>query len=328
MRRRDFITLLCGAAAWPVTARAQLRALKRVGVLMNAYETDPEYKAYLTEFVQGLHDVGWIEGQNLHIDLRWNAGDAQRARALAGELLQLSPDVILASSTANLTALLRLGPTMPIVFVLVADPVAQGFVLNPAHPGGNITGFSTYEFSIGGKWIDLLKQMVPGLGHISMMSNPDMAPQSRYFLTSVEAVAQSLGVEVATAPVHDAADIERAMESLSRRPGAGLIFPTDASLAAYRRLIVEEAARYRLPAMYSSRSFTEIGGLMSYIIDYKAQLRQAAGYIDRIFKGEKPGDLPVQGPTKFELLINLKTAKALGLTVPPTLLIAADEVIE
>jgi putative ABC transport system substrate-binding protein len=328
IRRRDFMTLLGGAAAWPLAARAQPRALKRIGVLMNADETDPEYKGYLTEFVQGLRDLGLIEGQNLRIELRWSVGASERSRTAATELLALSPDAILASSTANLTALLRQGPTMPIVFVLVSDPVAQGFVANPAHPGGNITGFSSYEFSIGGKWIDLLKQMVPGLAHIAMMFNPDMSPQSRYFLTSVESVARSLGVEVAAAPVHDAADIGQAMEGLSHRPGAGLIFPSNASLAAYRRLIVEEAARYRLPAIYSSRSFTEIGGLMSYIIDYKVQLRQAAGYIDRILKGEKPGDLPVQGPTKFELLINLRTAKALGLAVPQSLLSSADEVIE
>ena len=327
MKRRDFITLLGGAAAWPLAVQAQQgERVRKVGVLMGAEETDLDYKGLVAVFVQGLRSLGWIDGQNLRIEVRWSGDEHERTSAT--ELLRLSPDVIFAATTPNLTALLRQGPVMPIVFVQVSDPVAQGFVTNLAHPGGNITGFAAYEFSIGGKWIDLLKQMVPGLAHIAMMFNPDMSPQSRYFLTSVESVARSLGVEVAAAPVHDAADIERAMESLSRRPGAGLIFPTDASLAAYRRLIVEEAARYRLPAIYSSRSFTEIGGLMSYIIDYKVQLRQAAGYIDRILKGEKPGDLPVQGPTKFELLINLKTAKALGLTVPPTLLIAADEVIE
>jgi putative ABC transport system substrate-binding protein len=217
---------------------------------------------------------------------------------------------------------------MPIVFVLVADPVEQGFVSNLAHPGGNITGFSTYEFSMGGKWIDLLKQMMPGLARIALIFNPDISPQSKFFITSMERVAPSLGVEVAPTPVHDAAEIERAIENASGRPNTGLIFPTDASFSVDRGLIVETAARRRVPAMYPSRAFVEIGGLMSYSIDFDSQFRQAAAYVDRVLKGEKPAGLPVQGPTKFRLVINMKTVKALGLDVPLPLLGLADEVIE
>jgi putative ABC transport system substrate-binding protein len=327
VKRRQFITLVGGAAAWPITVRAQQAgSLRRVGVLMNSDESDPEAKSYLDAFVQGLRKLGWIEGQNLHIDLRWNAGDAERSRTFATELLRLSPDVILSSTTPNLTALLRQGPAMPIVFMQISDPLAQGFVTNLAHPGGNITGFAMYEFSIGGKWINLLKQIRPGLTRVTVIFNPDTSPT--FWVSSFEAAAPSLGVEVMAAPVHDISDIERVVEQVSRQPNGGLIVPTDTFLRVHRQLIVELAARYRLPAMYFSRLFTTIGGLMSYDAASESQFRQAATYVDRILRGEKPADLPVQAPTKFELVINLKTAKAMGLDVSQDMLSIADEVIE
>ena len=330
IRRREFITLLGGAMALPLAARAQQgEHVRRIGVLMNNEETDPISKAYLASFVQGLRKLGWIEGQTLGIEVRWNPGDAERARSLAGELVRLSPEVILASSTANLVELLRRGPTMPIVFVLVSDPVEQGFVSNLAHPGGNITGFSSFEFSIGGKWIELLKQVSPGLAHVALVFNPDTSPQSKFLVSPIESAARSLAVEATVAPVHAVADIERAIETVSRRPNGGLIFPTDTFLTTHRQLIVEWAARHRVPAIYGgSGLYSEIGGLISYVIDFENQFRQAAVYIDRILKGAKPGDLPVQSPTKYSFIINVKTAKALGIEVPMTLLLNADEVIE
>jgi putative ABC transport system substrate-binding protein len=330
MKRRDFLTLLGGAAAaWPIAARAQQgSAIRRVGVLMNGVETDPDYQAYLAAFMQGLRKLGWIEGQNLHVDVRWNAGDAERARAVAGELLQLSPDVILAASTPNLAELLRRAPTMPIVFVLVSDPVAQGFVSNLAHPGGNITGFSSFEFSIGGKWIELLKQIAPGLAHVAVVFNPDTSPQSKFLFDSIKTVAPSLGVEVTAATVHDVPGIEQAIETVSRRPNGGLVFPTDTFLTVHRQLIVESTASHRVPAIYANQFYPPSGGLMSYTYDYDTQFRQAAVYIDRILKGAKPGDLPVQSPTRYSFVINLKAAKALGIEVPTNLLLIADDYIQ
>ncbi len=329
MRRREFITLIAGAAAWPLGARAQQPgSLRKVGMLINGDETDPEWKAYLAAFVQGLRSLGSVEGQNLRIEKRLSIGEPTIARESATELLRFSPDVIFSSGTANLTALLRQAPTMPIVFVQVSDPVAQGFISNLAHPEGNITGFSAYEFTIGGKWIDLLKQVAPGLARVSLIFNPDTAPQSKFFLSSVEAVAPALGVQVTAAPVHDAADIERAVANSSSQPNGGLIFPTDAFLTLHRKLIVETAARHRMPSMYNSRVFAEAGGLMSYGIDYESVFRQAAIYVDRILRGAKPSSLPVQGPSKFSFVINVKAAKALGLEVPMSLLFNADDYIE
>jgi putative ABC transport system substrate-binding protein len=330
MKRREFITLVGGAAAgWPLGAPAQQAGVaRRVGVLMNSDESDPAYRAQVASFAQGLRKLGWIEGQNLHTDVRSSAGDAERARAVAGELLRLSPEVVLAVSTVNLAEVLRRGPTMPIVFVLVSDPLAQGFVSNLAHPGGNVTGFSAYEFSIGGKWIELLKRITPGLAHVTLVSNPDTSPQTKFFVSSIESAAGSLGVEAAAAPVHSPADIERAIETVSRRPNGGLIFPTDNFLTLHRQLIVESAARYRVPAIYGNPLFAEIGGLMFYTIDFDNQFRQAAVYIDRILKGAKPGDLPVQSPSKYSFVINLKAAAALGIEVPTNLLLTADDYIE
>jgi putative ABC transport system substrate-binding protein len=253
IRRREFIPLLGGAAAaWPLAARAQPGdRTRRVGVLMNADDSNLEYRPYLTAFVQGLRNHGWIEGQTLRLDVRWNAGDAERARMLATELLRLSPNAVLASSTVNLTVLLRQGPTMPIVFVLVSDPVTQGFVSNMAHPGGNVTGFSNYEFSIGGKWIDLLKQIAPGLAHVAIVFNPDTSPQSKFFVSSIQTAAPLLGVESTAAPVHDVADIGHAIESASRQPNTGLVFPPDSFLAVHGSLYVDLVVRRRVPAMHA-----------------------------------------------------------------------------
>jgi putative ABC transport system substrate-binding protein len=330
MKRRDFITLLgAAAAAWPLVARGQQSGpSRRLGMLINYAEADPEYKAWVATFFQGLRSLGWIEGQNLRIDVRRSVGDPESARASATELLRLAPDVIFSSGTANLAALVRQAPIVPIVFVQVSDPVAQGFVSNLAHPEGNITGLSAYEFSIGGKWADLLKQMVPSLARVTLVFNPDTAPQSRFFLSAAEAVAPALGVEVTAAPVHDASEIERAIENISRQTNNGLIVPTDNFLIAHRKLIVDTAARYRVPAIYPDRAWVEAGGLMSYGIEYEAIFRQAAVYVDRLFKGAKPGNLPVQGPSKFSFVINVGRAKALGIEVPMSLLLNADDYIE
>ena len=328
MRRREFITLLGGAAAWPFAARAQQGGpMRRIGALLNSAATDTVAQAYLTTFLQSLRQLGWIDGQNLRLDLRWNASDAELSRIYTAQLIGLTPDVILAASTTNLTALRQATSTVPIVFVQVSDPVAQGFVENLAHPTGNITGFSSYEFSIGGKWLDLLKQIVPSLTRVAVIFNPEISPQSKFFLRSVEAAAPSFGVQIMTAPVHKTADIEPAVGGFSGANSA-LIFPTDSFIALRRDLIVQLAAQYRLPAIYPLREFVTAGGLMRYGIDYDDHYRQAASYVDRILKGAKPGDLPIQQPTKFSLIINLKAAKGLGLTVPPNLLARADEVIE
>ena len=327
MRRRAFISLLGGAAAtWPLVARAQQP--RRIGILMNTDATDKLHRSYLESFVGGLRNLGWIEAQNLRIELRWTEGDAERARTAATELLQLSPDVILASSTRNLSALLKQGPTMPIVFIQVTDPVAQGFVSSLAHPGGNITGFIAFEAAMGGKWVDLLKQMAPNLKRVALVFNPEASPQSKFFVDSVKAAAPSFAVEVAVAPVREDADIESAIATLSRQPDTGLIFPPDGFMELRSKLIVEIVARHRLPAIYVEGNFLEDGGLMSYDQNFDEQFRQAASYVDRILRGAKSGDLPIQLPTKFKLAVNLTAAKALGLTVPPSLLALADEVIE
>jgi putative ABC transport system substrate-binding protein len=330
MKRREFITLLGGAmAAWPVAARAQQPAhVRRLGVLMQSDETDPRAKAQLAAFVQGLRKLGWVDGQTMHMEVRWSGGDAEGARARATELIGLAPDAIMSSSTQNLTALLRQAPTIPIVFTLVSDPVAQGFMSNLAHPGGDITGFSTFEFSIGGKWVDLIRQVVPDLTHVAFIFNPDTSPQNNFVLGSIKSAAPSLGIEVTAAPVHDPDGLARAVESASHKPHSGLVFPNDPFLQVRREQTVELAARYRLPAIGGERYFAEAGGLMSYGYDDETVFRQASVYIDRIFKGAKPGDLPVQLPTKFSLVINVKTAKALGIEVPTNLLLTADDFIE
>ena len=331
MRRRAFITGIAGsAAAWPLAARAQrAERIQRIGVLMNGAATETESQSYVAAFVQALRQLGWTEGQNLHVDVRWNAGDAQLARIYAAQLIGLTPDVILASSTTNLTVIQQATSTVPVVFVQVSDPVAQGFVKSVTKPGGNLTGFSMYEFSIGGKWVDLLKEIAPALARVAVIFNPDTSPQSKFFMQSVEGAAPSLGVQAVAVPVRATADIEPALESFARQPNGGLILPTDTFTNLRQQLIVDLAARHRLPAISARSDFAKVGGLVYYgaSINLVDQFRQAATYVDRILKGAKPGDLPVQRADKYTLAINLKTANALGLTVPLPLLGLADEVI-
>jgi putative ABC transport system substrate-binding protein len=331
MRRRDFISLIGGtAAAWPVAARAQQpERMRRIGVLMNAAANEPEFQSYLATFTQGLRQLGWTEGQNLRMDVRWNAGDAGLARIYAAQLIGLMPDVILAASTINLTVIEQATSTVPVVFVQVADPVAQGFVASMRQPGGNTTGFSLFEFSVGGKWLDLLKEIAPRLARVAFMFSPDTAPYSKFFMPVMEAAATSLGMQLIAEPIGAAAEIEPALTRLARQPNGGLMMPGDSFTRLHQTLIALEG-RYRLPSIAGTTDFAKDGGLMDYgpYVGVDRQYRQAATYIDRILKGAKPGDLPVQAPTQYRLVINMKTAKALGLTVPLSLLGRADEVIE
>jgi putative ABC transport system substrate-binding protein len=332
MRRRKFIALLGGTAvAWPLATRAQQGGVaKRIGVLMNGAATDAAGQSYVAAFVQALRPLGWAEGQNIRIDIRWSAGDAALARTYAAQLIGLLPDVILASSTNNLTAVRQATSTVPVVFVQVSDPVTQGFVPSLNKPGGNLTGFSMYEFTIGGKWLDLLKEVAPGLGRVAVMFNPDTSLQSKFFMRSIEAAAPSLGVQPIMLPVRATADIEPAFESFARAPNGGLILPTDSFTNPRQQLIADLAARHRLPSISAYSQFPQQGGLMYYGADINVldQMRQAASYVDRILKGAKPGDLPIQRADKYRLIINLKTAKTLGLTVPLPLSGLADELIE
>jgi putative ABC transport system substrate-binding protein len=328
--RREFITLLGGAAAWPLAARAQQPGrMRRVGVLMGGPATDPATQSYLAAFVQGLHESGWNEGDNLHLDVRWNPGEAGLAQIYAAQLIGSIPDVILVGTTINLAAIRQATNAVPVVFTQIADPVTQGFVQNVRRPGGMITGFSLLEFSLGGKWIDLLKQAAPGLRRVAFMFNAD-DPVSKFFVPAAEAAAPAIRVEVIVAPVRSAADIESAVASLAGAPNGGLVVRGDPLTAVHQKLIVDLARRYRLPSVGPRQNFVEDGGLINYgpSISIEGQYRQAASYVDRILRGAKPGDLPVQAPTKYALAINLNTAKALGLTVPPTLLAIADKIIE
>jgi putative ABC transport system substrate-binding protein len=335
MRRREFVAGLGSAAGswtvWPLVARAQQPGgVRRIGVLMNSVATDTESQSYLAAFVQGLRQLGWTEGRNLRIDIRWNAGNAGLAQTYAAQLIGLMPDVVLAVSTTNLTVIQQATSTVPVVFVSVSDPVAQGFVASMRQPGGNLTGFSQYEFSIGGKWLDLLKQVAPGLARVAVMFNPDTSPQSKFYMQAIEAAAASLGVQAIAVPVRATADIDPALASFARTPNGGLILTTDSFTQLRLSLIADLAGRYRLPSIVSSANFAKNGGLMEYSadIDLVGQYRQAASYVDRILKGSKPGDLPVQGADRYRFVINMKTAKALELTVPLPLLGLADEVIE
>jgi putative ABC transport system substrate-binding protein len=330
VRRREFIAGLGSAAAWPLTARAQHgERVRRIGVLMSAAATETEFQSNLAAFTRGLHQLGWTEGQNLRIDVRWNAGDAQLPRIYAAQLIGLMPDVILAASTIGLTTIRQATNTVPVVFVQVADPVAQGFVPSLRQPGGNFTGFSLLEFSLGGKWLDLLKQIAPGLTRVEVMFNPDTALYAKFFMPVIETAAQSLGLQAIAAPIRAAADIEPALAELASVPNGGLIVLNDSFTRLHYSLITAAAQRYRLPSIAGRSGFAK-GGLIEYSADINLvdQYREAATYVDRILKGSKPGDLPVQAPTKFRFVINLKTAKALGLTIPQTLLATADEVIQ
>jgi putative tryptophan/tyrosine transport system substrate-binding protein len=329
IRRRDLITLLGGAAAWPLTVRGQQRErIRRIGVLVSTTEGDPAGLERITAFAQGLAELGWTVGRNVRIEYRWGAGDLERFRRYAAELVALSPDVILASGGSIVGALQQASRTVPIVFVTTIDPVGGGWVDSLSRPGTNATGFASYEFSMSGKWLELLKEIAPGVKRVAVIRDPSV-PAGSGGLAAIQTVAPSLGAELTPVGVRDAGEIERAITAFARGPNGGLILvgPTS-SVQRHRDLIVTLAARHRLPAVYSNRIFVTSGGLISYGPDSVDQYRLAARYVDRILKGERPADLPVQAPTKYELVINLKTAKTLGLEVPSTLLARADEVIE
>jgi putative ABC transport system substrate-binding protein len=329
MRRRNFITLLGGTAAWPLAARAQQpNRVRRIGVLIGGRdENDPEQKRRLSAFTQALADLGWIDGRNVRIELRRGGGDANRIRALAQELVGLQLDIILASSTPATAALKRETRTIPIVFANVSDPVASGIVARLDRPSGNTTGFAALEVSMGGKWLELLSEIAPGLKRAAIMFNPDTAPVSS-FMPSFETAARSLKVMLITAPVHSDLEIEAAIIAFGREPGGGFIVMQDIFTATHRTPIISAAARNHVPAVYALSEFARDGGLLSYGFDLVDTFRRAAYYVDRILRGDKPGDLPVQFPTKFEMVVNRKTATALGLAIPPSILLRADEVIE
>jgi ABC-type uncharacterized transport system substrate-binding protein len=330
MKRREFISLVGGVFAWPLAALAQQpERVRRIGVLMALPETDAGSQARVVAFLQGLEKLGWRVGRNLQIDYRWGMFDVERARAATADLLRLAPDVILANGVVALAAAQQATRTTPIVFMVVSEPYLQGFVQSLAHPGGNITGFTNLEPTIGAKWLELLKEIAPRVKRVALMFNPNATPIAGPALSrSAEAAAQKFATETAVAPVRDPAEIETIMTTLAREPDGGLILPSDPFTSAHRKLIIELTARHRLPAVYGHRDFTAEGGLVSYGINVVDQFLKAAAYVDRILRGEKASDLPIQQPTKFELIINLKTARALGLTVPQTLLVAADELIE
>jgi len=328
VNRRAFITLLGGAAAWPLAARAQQsERMRRIGVLVGLAEDDQETKARLAAFREGLEKRGWSEGRNVRIDYRFAPASAQM-QVLAKELVALQPDVIFAHSTPVTAALQRESRTIPIVFASVTDPVGSGFVASLPRPGGNITGVMQYEASVTGKWLAMLKEIAPSLVRAAFVANPKTAPFYNYYLQAAEAAAPSIGIEPVPTLVENVTDIERAIESFASAPNGGLVLIPDLTTLFHRDLIIALAARHRFPAVYYSRVYVAAGGLMSYGNDFIDLFRQAAAYVDRILRGDKPADLPVQAATKFETIINLKTAKALGLTVPPGLLVAADEIIE
>jgi putative ABC transport system substrate-binding protein len=327
IRRRQFITLLSGAATWPLAARAQQGdRVRRIGVLTGFDENDPEGKRRYSAFTQALADLGWTDGRNVQIDLRWLGGNINRIRTLAQELVRLQPDIILIVGTPATVDVQRETRTIPIVFSNVADPVGQRIVARLDQPGGNTTGFANFEASLGGKWLELLSEIAPGLKRAAIMFNPNTSPVST-FMPSFEAAARSLKVALITAPVHDDGEIETAITALGRELGGGLVVESG-GMYAHRAPVILAAARNNVPAVYNFFAFARDGGLLSYGPDQVDIFRRAASYVDRILHGEKPGDLPVQFPTKFEMIVNLKTAKALGLTVPPSLLARADEVIE
>ena len=328
MKRREFITLLGGAAAaWPLAAHAQQERMRRIGVLTNLDEADPELKGWLTAFQVELQKLGWAQGRNISFEYRWPGSDEQHLQSSAADLVKAAPDVIFAAATPALVALYRESRSLPIVFVQVSDPVKLGFVASLARPGGNMTGFTTFEYPVGGKWLELLKDTAPGRTRVAVLLDPSN-PSGLAYLQGVEAAAASLGVQLTHADVHNAADIERAISDFAQQPNGALVVAPTAATILHRNLIVTLAARHRLPAVYPYRFFASSGGFISYGVDLAEQYRQAAGYVDRILRGANPGELPVQLSSKFELVVNLKTAKALGLTIPEPFLQRADEVIE
>jgi putative tryptophan/tyrosine transport system substrate-binding protein len=327
-KRRDFITLLGGATAWPLAARAQQRErMRHIGVLMHTTSDEPESQARLAAFLQGLQEAGWSIGHDVRVDTRWSGGDRARLRKNAADLVGLNPDVVLAGVGPTTSTLQQLTSTVPIVFAQSVDPVGAAFVESLARPGGNITGFTQFEYSLSGKWLELLKEVAPQVKRVAVMR--DVAAGAGLGQWAViQAVAPPFGVELKPIELRGAAEIERATTAFARSPDGGLIVGVSTLSLIHRELIVSLAAQHRLPAVYPHRSFVTGGGLIAYGPDVGGQFRRAAGYVDRILKGEKPADLPVQAPTKYELVINLKTARALGIEVPPTLLARADEVIE
>ncbi len=328
MRRRTFIAAVGGAAAWPFAANAQQTdSGRRIGVLMPLAANDPEAQGRLAAFVQGLQQFSWIDGGNVRIDTRWAPGNAEDMRKEAAELVAFAPDVVLATGSASVAALQRASRIVPIVFVYVADPVGSGLVESLAMPGGNATGFTLFEYGLSGKWLELLKQIDPPLTRAAVLRDPSI-PGGPGQLGAIQSVAQSFGVELRPIGVGDVVEIERAVAAFARSPNGGLIVTASVQANVHRDLLVRLAARHRLPAVYSDRVFVTGGGLISYGPDRVDQYRRAAAYVDRILNGAKPTELPVQEPTKYELVINLKTANALGLTIPPSLLARADEVIE
>ena len=328
MRRREFIGLLgSAAAAWPVVARAQQpEHVRRIGVLMMT-TVDTDQQANVATFKQALQQLGWTDGRNVRIEVRWAGGEPREIRRHANELVALAPDVIVATGNAGMSPLLQATHTVPIVFNNVADPVGAGFVDSMARPDGNATGFIQFEYTLSGKWLELLKQIAPHVTRAAILRDPSLTAGVGQFAV-IQSVAPSVGVEVSAISVHDAGEIERKISKFANSPNGGLILTSSAWAVVHRSLIISLAARYKLPAVYYRRTFATSGGLISYGYDNFGQYSGAAAYVDRILKGEKPADLPVQAPTKYELVINLKTAKALGLTVPQTLLSRADEVIE
>ena len=328
MRRRDFLGALGGAAAtWPLSARAQYDRIRRIGVFTNLASDDPEAQARIGAFTQGLQQAGWTLGSNVRIDYRWGIFDHARYRQYAAELVALRPDVILCVAGAALTSLQQTTQTIPLVFVGGIDPVGAGHVASLARPGGNATGFALFEYSLSGKWLEFLRQLAPKVTRVAVLRDSGTAGGIGQF-AAIQSVAPSVGTTLSAVDVRDASEIERTVTAFSRESNGGLIVPLSGLAISQRDLIVALAARHQLPAVYSYRPFITAGGLLSYGPDIIHQYREAAGYVDRILKGETSADLPVQAPTKYELVINLKTAKALGLTVPPTLLASADEVIE
>jgi len=326
MRRREFITLLGGAVtAWPLAARGQ-EGMRRVGVLMNTGADEPESQARLAAFMQGLQEFGWAVGRNVRIDYRWTPGDAVHLRKSAEELVALRPEAILAGVGPTTPALQRASRTVPIVMAQGIDPVGAGFVQSLARPNGNVTGFIQFEYSLAGKWMELLKEVAPNVGRVAVLREPGSAAIGQWAI--IQAVAQPMGVELRPIDLSNANEIERAISEFAKAPNGGLIVAVSAASLIHRQLIIALAAQHRLPTTYAYRIFVTSGGLMTYGANIESLYRRAAGYVDRILKGEKPDDLPVQAPTKYELVINLKTAKALGLEIPATVLARADEVIE
>ena len=330
MKRREFITLVGGAAAsWPLAARAQQgERMRRIGVLMMYAESDAQAQGLVAMFRATLRNLGWTEDYNIQLDYRWATTDSESIQRFAKELVALQPDLILSSSTPTTASLLQQTRTIPIIFANIVDPVGSGFVVSLPRPGGNVTGFLNLETSMTGKWLELLKEIAPRVARVAIFFNPSTAPYAEVYLNPFKAAAASLGVEAIVAPIRDMTELDTVIAAQARYPNGGLIAMPDGFMLAHHAEIASMAARYRLPAVASYRVFAKAGGLLSYGNDILDNYRRAAAYVDRILKGEKPSELPVQFPVKFELVINLKTAKALGLTIPPTLLARADEVIE